>query len=275
MGCAYVDVNSSISRSVQLPKYCNSYTAEVVAIKLALQYVSGNMQTMPRGAVILTDSKSALTFLSSGRPQRARHPLFADILQLLYNITSTNFKVNFVWIKGHSGIRHNEVADDLARQGAAYGQLLDLRLPLDDFLPVLQRFHWQQWILDYNISPTGIFYKALQEAPPRRAWFRELYNARSLIVLMCRLRSNHGLSPSYVFHKLGKNRDPSCNYCGFTEGNFEHLTMSCPGFSSARQVLFRQLTAVTTSPFNYMQLLYDKTTFPFLYNFMKRCNIPV
>lgn len=274
-GCAFLNVTHNTSQCFKLPNICSSFMAEVSAIQLALKYICNHLQLMKPGVAIFTDSLSSLHLISSAHPRKASNPLVAHILQSLYHLRTAGVTINFIWIKGHSGITHNETVDGLAKLGAESGEFLEMRLPREEFLPHLRRYYEQLWGLDFNLSHTGRFYKTIQRFPPRKPWFVDAYIDRPLIVALCRLRSNHGLSPNYLFTTLKTSDSPQCIYCGDGLGDFEHLVIFCPIFDSARQQLFDALVRLTPVPFNYLQLLSDRNCFTPLYEYIRTCAIPV
>ena len=90
---------------------CSNYGAEVLALLNATEaIISWEEKSMK--AVFLADSLSALQALMSGEPDTTQKKLTENISTL----AQTTFVV-LQWIPAHTGIRENEIADQLAKGG--------------------------------------------------------------------------------------------------------------------------------------------------------------
>lgn len=275
VGCAYLDVTNNNSAHFKLPNVCSSFFAELQAILLALQYIADNILSMTSGVVLCSDSLSSLKLLANNTPNRARNPTVAKILELIYQLRQ-QIHVTFVWIKGHSGIKFNDAVDNLAKLGAGRGQTIDILLHREEFLPYFKLYYKHRWNLDYNTSSNGSFYKAFQRTLPSKPWFCGLIDIpRSMVVALCRLRANHGLSQAYVYNILHGSSNPACIYCSDDYGDFEHLILICPMFNTERNRLFGELMSLTPGPIYYLQLISDPRLFSSLYKYSQSCGFHI
>ena len=108
--------DDNIKCSVRLSDNLSVFTAELVAIKLGVEWI---MQSEQRGSlednrsvVIFTDSLSSLQSLDS-QESESRPNLVRETLALFNELKS---QVTVVWIPGHSGIKGNDLADRLAKE---------------------------------------------------------------------------------------------------------------------------------------------------------------
>ena len=90
-------------------KYCTNYDAEVKALEQGAQAVIDLTNTNSEDVVFLTDSQSVLDSLAWHGEHNLRRKLYS-ILE--------HRRVVLQWIPAHCGIKGNEHADRLAKQGA-------------------------------------------------------------------------------------------------------------------------------------------------------------
>ena len=90
---------------------CSNYRAEVLALLNATETII-SWEEKPKKAVFLTDSLSALQALMSGEPDTTQKKLIENISTLAQTTC-----VVLQWIPAHTGIRGNEMEDQLAKEG--------------------------------------------------------------------------------------------------------------------------------------------------------------
>ena len=96
----------------------SNYRAEVSALKLAANHLN-TLEEKPKKAVFLTDSLSALQGLTSDHPEQ-------NLMELMHQLNTLSKKAAVVlqWVPAHRGIRGNEMADRLAKEGSKMEQAL-------------------------------------------------------------------------------------------------------------------------------------------------------
>ncbi|KAK9506327.1 hypothetical protein O3M35_008283 [Rhynocoris fuscipes] len=58
--------------------------------------------------------------------------IVAEILGILGLLSEKAIQVNFVWVRGHCGIKGNEVVDGLAKETALEGEGASIKIPSSD-----------------------------------------------------------------------------------------------------------------------------------------------
>ena len=112
VGCAVATESDNVMY-LRLHDDCNVYSAELRAIKMALQVVSLH----PNGEyTIISDSLSSLQAIQNVITD---HPLLIEIYQKLIEINHQNSHVYFLWVPSHVGIHGNEMVDRGAQEAAS------------------------------------------------------------------------------------------------------------------------------------------------------------
>ena len=120
-------------KEVNLPTDNSIFTAEAVALKLAVQYIQS--QTL-RNTVIYSDSLSCLQALLG---KNLEHPIIREIVQILTYLKTVGSQIEFCWIPGHIGIRGNEKADSIAKR-VIHLNTYDIKLPFSDLKPRICKY---------------------------------------------------------------------------------------------------------------------------------------
>ena len=118
---------------VNLPDHSSIFTAEAVALKLAVQHIQ--RQAIPR-AVIFSDSLSCIQSLQS---KNVQHPTILEIIEILTYLTQVNTEVVFCWIPGHAGIQVNEKADKVAKKVIDI-PTYNVQIPFSDYRPKISKY---------------------------------------------------------------------------------------------------------------------------------------
>ena len=84
------------------------FTAEMVAAIISLQWVE---EVRPDRVVICTDSVAILESLQS--KSIIRENLFIGVQHSLFRLHRGGIEVQFCWVPAHTGVKGNEVADNL------------------------------------------------------------------------------------------------------------------------------------------------------------------
>jgi ribonuclease HI len=138
---AAIYVNQALRRQgkYKLHNSCSNNQVEQVAILKALDELASHADHNGRTVAIYTNSKVTLASL---RNNFIHSPLIVDIRNNVRQFMDQNWVIHFGWLKAHSGIEGNKLADHRAKKAAeAEGELDTVydRTPLTTFATDLKR----------------------------------------------------------------------------------------------------------------------------------------
>jgi ribonuclease HI len=249
-GAAYFIPSLQIGTKISLSSHCTVFTAELLAIKKALDYINNNKHSFTSPVAIMSDSLSSLiaikNFYSNTNPN-----IVLNITLLLHRITTHITPITLVWVPAHVGIRGNEVADHLAKSAAADADTANTTLhtqpstshTTDSLLNSLKinstsikvnkTIHnafreidahiTQLWQSQYTSSQKGSFYKRL--VPKVSTKIKYYSKSRYKDKTISRLRFGRPALNFYL-SKYGKRESPLCPHCSKDE-TVEHFIMQC------------------------------------------------
>lgn len=102
----------NLSKSWRCGSFCSIFTAELLAVKLALEHLYSSSIGVPL-ITLYIDSLSTIQSLVS---QSSTSDIISDILTVVANFKSAGTLVSFFWVPSHCGISGNETADNLAKK---------------------------------------------------------------------------------------------------------------------------------------------------------------
>ena len=156
-GASFFDKTNDEKQCVRLSNNITIYTAELIAIKLAMQWL------ITKGIVgkvaIFSDSLSAIQSLETGI-STSKPNLLLGVRKLLKQINMENrCEITFSWIPSHVGIIGNEMADTLAKLATSKSQVeIDLPREVKDVYFDIDKHIMNTWQEEYNKSKTGTHY---------------------------------------------------------------------------------------------------------------------
>jgi ribonuclease HI len=233
VGCA-VSCGDDVIK-YKLPSQSSIFTAELLALLTALQYVNDSPL---ESFVIFVDSRSVLL---ATHHYDSTHPIVSKIVRWLIRLTLQQQKdVRLCWVPSHVGIDGNEAADEAARDAA----LMDIApvnhlLPYKDYFPLIRSTLWDAWEREWQIS-NGNKLRILKNTV--KPWEYSNHRVRRYSRTLCRLRIGHTM---FSHGHLMERRPPSyCQDC-LVPLTVQHVIAECPSFNDYRRHCFPHVRGLT------------------------------
>lgn len=159
--------------------------------------------------------------------------------KLISLIKRQNKDINLCWIPSHTGIKSNDIADQMANS-ARLEPSIDMKLGFREFLPKLKNNIWNAWCNKWKTigSQKGVNYSSHFEVPLTRPWFHKQKLNRKEITTICRLRSNHCCSPAHLGRiKVKPTRNCECGEIG----DLDHIFFNCVLHQGNTQHFYKSL----------------------------------
>ncbi|KAL8624284.1 hypothetical protein ACOMHN_034007 [Nucella lapillus] len=234
VGCALVIPDLGITKKYHLNNGIGIYTAELYAILKACETIN-DMPQPPRAAVILTDSKSSLQGLASGRTKN-RQEFQAEISFLTHQILYKGTDLTLMWLPSHTGIKGNELADKAAKRATEDGTHVTLQLSTLEMKNKIRQTanKIRNDTFKTRCTEHGWVFIPMPKTSPR------LTLPRKNQKLLRRIRTGHHRSTS---------QNITCQ-CG-KEATLQHIFSDCPSLNSSTTKLkdYKQKHSLGTQDF--------------------------
>ena len=179
------------------------------------------------------DSKDAIHLLNCNR---TRSQQIKEGLQHLDHLSRRN-KVTIKWVKGHSGVEGNIIADSLAKsaRGAYTSSRPTIGLMPGVFNEKLAtqslEIHKQLW----HASPHRHAKETTKELNPQRGK-QLIQQSRKNIKILTNMLTGHAHLNKHL-HTIGLADDPICRGCLEDEETAEHVLCHCPAIACTRHAI--------------------------------------
>ncbi|KAJ7998456.1 hypothetical protein DPEC_G00205130 [Dallia pectoralis] len=232
-GAAFSEKASGSEVLRRLSDHLDVFTAELIAVLLALQWVEEKVQG---GVVVFSDSCTVLKSLQSCS-SRSRQDLVLEVLETLGRVVRKGCQVRFAWVPAHVGVEGNEAADRLAKK--ALGEK-EVSLVVKWSKGEAKSFVWgkvmESWQEQWDRGEKGRHLYRVQREVGRK---RMLGGGRREGTIYTRLRIGHcRLNGS--LHRIGKHPTGMCEYCE-NEETVEHVLLHCRHYVRERECMRESL----------------------------------
>ena len=212
VGCAFIA--PGVRRRYQLHTYCSSFTAEMIAIEQATNFI-GTQE--PGKYAICTDSLSSINTITTYMP---KNNLVINVRQHILELTSKGFEVVLMWIPSHVGIGPNEDVDLLANEARLEGEKIET-ISLEDGAKAVKKVLTKHWQLRWSHTTE----KLKQVKSAVEEWQTVYRSSRQEEKVLTRLRTGH----SKITHEylIKKSNPPVCQSC-HCDLTINHILTECP-----------------------------------------------
>ena len=144
------------------------------------------------------------------------------------------------WIPAHKGLFGNDLADDIAKQGAKSSDdecRVEVPIPGATIKLRIRNYVFKLWTNEWQQTQVAKHTKAFYLSPnPSKAKY--VYKlARLELGRFIRLISGHN-NLNYFQTRIGLANSEQCRFCDTEEETFLHLLYDCPRFWMTRREMF-------------------------------------
>ncbi|XP_057333529.1 uncharacterized protein LOC130672801 [Microplitis mediator] len=218
--------------SLRLGHTASIFQAEVYAIRACVKHIL-ELNHKNKHIYICSDSRAALKSLTS---VVVTSRLVRDCITLANKLASANY-VNLIWVPGHSGIKGNDIANELARTGACKTDpepVCSIPVPL-----CFIRSHLAQWTCDRFwdlwLEAGGMRHtRALVQGPSKSLGASLVELDRSKLRIIVGLVTGHWFTGRHL-KLMGITDDSICPRCNLEDETPLHLLSQCRALEDVRK----------------------------------------
>ena len=245
-GAAFVTIKNNTelinTKRFYLNSQCSVYQAELFALAKATEDAIKHKRTK---VALCTDSLSSIMSIIN---YDNFHPLAAKVRYNIVNMKNQGAQINIFWVKGHTGVLGNELADREAKEAAATNT---------------EYFHYNKFTKAQLVINTVSLMKrklSLEYSKYGNSWFKNFIPqvgdddaGRSAILAIPQVicfMTGHGPFLSYL-HKIGKASTSYCPCNNNTQQTPAHLLWECTILER-----YAEICKIRGAPFmGYVELL--------------------
>lgn len=226
-----------------MPSQCSTFTAEAFAIKAALEIVAKDNKSTKKNIIIFSDCKAVLQGINNNRLNIYHNKYILNIKEISSKLKKEKkMRILLIWIPSHRGIIGNELADHLAKQGAAEENNNTMEVPIGDMRRIFREDSWQRTqrrITDEASFKGRQFFKNFYDCG-KSTWFKKMNEERRFITFINRIRANHyNLNASLARKEYVTNE--RCD-CGYEREDIDHVIWQCRKYEEEREKMGNILT---------------------------------
>jgi ribonuclease HI len=215
----------SFEKSIRLSDNASVYTCELLAIKLAVEWITADQQQNNRSAnrqiAIFSDSLGAVSALR--HKAAGKESLLIQEIKEIAEMCAIE-RLTITWIPSHIDIEENDRVDKLAKEGLSHRQTEQIiEVDAQEMIAKIEAYCTKVWQKQYEKSKNGKFYKTLQPTVSKK--IKYMNNNRKKDVTITKLRSGKCRLNKYLYD-FGKHENGLCDSCGVPE-TVEHFLIHC------------------------------------------------
>jgi len=224
-GVGIAIIKNNLQTSFKLPSTCSIYTAEALAILIAIKYINKKVN---QKYIILSDSLSSLI---SVKNKFNPSDIAIHIQNRLEEAKEKNNNIIIIWIPGHIGIIGNEMADKQAK--LAINSSNSQYINISSFTDIRKQIKQDTMLIWQNIWNVQTN-KLNQVKQTVERWKRNPNMSTSNEKKLNRARIGH--TRLTHGHLMKKGDPPICESCGYTI-TIKHIFEECRKYEKQREEL--------------------------------------
>ena len=201
---------------------------------------------LKKDIVIFTDSLTTLQKLENGTD------VSKEIGEIRKNIdhimSSHDIKVFMQWIPSHIGLKGNEIADQLAKQGSSLPQP-QAPVSYETVSRMIKANQQENWLNSWASGTTGRNVYRYMNGPRPNDAVNGLARREQAVIFQ--LRTGHVPLNNYL-HRMRPQQPPACPLCNEPEETVNHHLFECRGLVDLRERFLPK-------PHNIENVLYGNT----------------
>ena len=218
--CSQVEIGTGCDK---LPELSTVFQAELTAVKKSGEFLA-TLNLTQKSIKFHIDSQATLLALNK---RHITSKLVMETVEILNKLAMSN-SIVLVWVKAHNGNAGNELADTLAKRGAALNKpTVQVRIPRKEVRNLVNSELRKEWNSQWTIYPDARQSKlflpnCLEPIKPK------IYKkTREQIGLLVRCISGHN-NLAYHQHRMHNEINKMCRFCDTRAETFYHLFTKCP-----------------------------------------------
>jgi ribonuclease HI/exonuclease III len=230
--CGVYDEDKKESTNWKIHPTHSVLAAELFAILQALKLIHAYQNT--NNYVLFTDSQSAASLILCAT---GSYTLVINKIQLLLQTLNADRSVIIQWVKGHSNIKGNDIADFSAKLGHENNKSAVYPLMLEELISDLKsqyiKYWDEEWNFQVDLTNKGTFLRNLTDKIEDN-WIRN-HKTRRIEVVLSRLRIGHVGVKSHL-HRFEMTDSNLCTTCQVPD-TVPHFILECREHAVARKVM--------------------------------------
>ena len=226
VGASMFNYTNNLKYKWKLDSHHSILSAEL----FALQKATKNHASNNKPVIIFTDSQASLALLSNHQPKTYKHSIHA----IQQTLSKAKSKIQIHWVPGHSGIKGNEIADQLAKEAAQSStHIFPHCTETPEIKAIFKRESLSSWDKRWDLIKGSTH---LGRTLPKIAHKLKSQNSsRKMEVIFAQLRLGHSRLNSPLY-KIKQAESPNCANCP-AEETVTHFLLICPKYKQQRYTL--------------------------------------